>query len=300
MVFVVVAVFASITASSCPLRAQLPVAGGRSIELSNSAWRVFIADDYQPREGNIADLLIHFHGDPQVMANNVKYANLNVVLFTVNYHGLSSVYSTPFSQPVLFQQVMDETLHAVRKQPDFPDNLAWDKVALSSFSAGYGAVREIIKSPAYRQRVDAILAADSMYATTGEDGEPLPAQMADYQWFAEEASQGRKVFLFTHSRVPTPDYESTEECGNVLLRHLMLDATKVDQSGLGSLRFDRHAQQGRFQLWGTPGSDGEAHMAHLRFIGYFLCELPLANRQQNYGARSEDARDVRSEVPDAG
>ena len=49
---------------------------------------------------------------------------------------------------------------------------------MSSFSAGYGAVREILKTGSYRDRVDGVLAADSLYASTAADGTPLDAQMA--------------------------------------------------------------------------------------------------------------------------
>ena len=45
--------------------AQVPTATGRSFTLSNAAWKVFIPSTYKPRVGNVADLLVHFHGDPQ-------------------------------------------------------------------------------------------------------------------------------------------------------------------------------------------------------------------------------------------
>jgi hypothetical protein len=57
-----------------PAAAQVPTATGRSINMSNAAWKVFIPSTYQPRAGNVADVLVHFHGDPQTVWNYAKYA----------------------------------------------------------------------------------------------------------------------------------------------------------------------------------------------------------------------------------
>jgi hypothetical protein len=264
--------------STVPAAAQLPTATGRQFNLSNAAWKVFIPSTYQPRPGNVADLLVHFHGDPQTVWNNAKYAELNTIVLTVNYSGLSSVYTTPFSNASLFQSILDEALAKVRQQADIPDTLQWDRLGVSSFSAGYGAVREILKSASYRNQIDALLAADSLYATTAGDGTPLDSQMADYKTFATLAKNGQKTFLFTHSQVPTPGYESTGETGDELLQHLGLTATPANANGLGTLHFYRRAESGNFKLWGASGADGDAHLEHLRYIGEFFKELPLAKQ----------------------
>ena len=114
----------------------------------------------------------------------------------MNYSGLSSAYTTPFSDNTLFQQIENEALAKVRAQSDIPDTLTWDKLGVSSFSAGYGAVREILKSSTYRNDIDALLTADSLYATTASDGTPLDSQMVDYKTFAALAKSGQKdVYL---------------------------------------------------------------------------------------------------------
>jgi len=221
--------------------AQIPTATGRSFTLSNAAWKVFIPSTYFQRPGSVADVLVHFHGDPQTYWNNAQYANLNAILVTVNYSGLSSAYSTPFSNAALFQQVLDEARTRVRQESDIPDNLQWDKLAVSSFSAGYGAVREILKSATYRNDIDALLAADSLYATTAGDGTPLDSQMADYKTFAGLAKNGTKTFLFSHSQVLTFTYENTQECGDELMQFLGVSASAYSVNGLGTLKFYRSA-----------------------------------------------------------
>lgn len=266
-----------IAGTSSSVFAQVPTATGRSFTLSNPAWKVFIPSTYQPRPGNVADLLVHFHGDPQTFWNNAAYAKLNSIIVTVNYSGLSSAYSTPFANSSLFQQVEDEALAKVRAQADIPDTLTWDRLAVSSFSAGYGAVREILKSPTYRSEIDALATLDSLYATTAADGTPLDSQMADYKTFAALAKSGQKTFLFSHSQVLTFTYENTAECGDELMQSLGITASPYNVEGLGELDFYRHAKSGGFELWGALGDTGDAHLEHLRYSGEFLQHLPLAH-----------------------
>ncbi len=260
-----------------PAAAQLPVATGRQIALSDSAWKLFIPDTYQHRPGEVADVLVHFHGDPQTVWNNSLYANLNTVVLTVNYSGLSSAYSGPFSNSSLFQTLMDEALARVRLEGDFSSALQWGQLGVSSFSAGYGAVREILKVAAYRSDIDALLAADSLYAATSGDGTPLDSQMVNYKTFASLAQAGSKTFFFSHSQVLTYSYENTMETGDELMQHLGISADPFNAGGLGTLDFYRRAQSGNFQLWGALGANGDAHLEHLRYIGQFLADLPLAH-----------------------
>lgn len=271
------AIAAAVALCAAPVAAQLPVASGRQIAMSNAAWKIFIPDTYVQRPGEIADLLVHFHGDPQTYWNNAKYAKLNSVIVTVNYNGLSSAYQTPFSNASLFQSIVNEALTKVRLEADIPDALQWDKLGVSSFSAGYAAVREILKSPAYRNDIDALLAADSIHASTSSvDQTPLDSQMADFKTFATLAKNESKTFIVSHSQVPTFGYESTTETANELLQYLGLAAPAVNQAGLGTLVYNRHAQSGNFELWGATGSDAAAHSKHLQYIGDFLNDLPLA------------------------
>jgi hypothetical protein len=267
--------------------AQLPTATGRQIAMSNAAWKIFIPSTYQHRPGEAVDLLVHFHGDPQTYWNNARYASLNAVIVTVNYSGLSSAYTTPFSNAALFQSLLDEAQTKVRAQADFADNFVWDKLAVSSFSAGYGAVREILKSSTYRNAIDALLAADSLYATTDGDGTPLDSQMANYKTFAGLAKNGQKTFLFSHSQVPTYTYETTGECGDELMQYLGISASAYNVGGLGDLDFYRHAKSGNFELWGALGADGDSHLEHLRYIGEFLEELPLT-KLTNFASDFDD------------
>ena len=256
---------------------ELPVASGRQIAMSQPQWKLFIPDSYSPRAGGKVDLLVHFHGVPQTVWNNVEQAQLNAVVVTANYNGLSSAYRVPFSDPALFQSLLDDALVKLKTQTDFGTTTNWDQLGVSSFSAGYGAVREIIKSPGYRNAIDGLLAADSLYASTASDGTPVDSQMVDYKAFADLAAAEEKTFIFSHTKVLTHTYENTAETGDELLAHLSLAPTSINETGLGPLTFYRKASKGNFALWGSPGATGDDHLNHLRYMAQWLDDLPLAN-----------------------
>jgi hypothetical protein len=262
--------------ASVESKGQLPAATGRQLAMQRPEWKLFLPASYEHRPGAVADVLVHFHGHPQTVWNNAAYARLNAVVVTVNYNGLSSAYSTPFAGGGSFRTLLDDALARLREQPDFPDDLRWGNVAVSSFSAGYGAVREVLKQQAFRDEIDALVLADSLYASTDTDGTPVDSQLADFINFARLAAEGKKTFVFTHSLVPTNGYERTEECGDEMLARLGLATAPIDAQGLGSLAFYRHAERGGFDFWGARGATGDAHMAHLRYLGEFLQDLPLA------------------------
>ncbi|TWT47632.1 hypothetical protein [Botrimarina hoheduenensis] len=256
--------------------AQLPTATGRQLALQQSAWRLFIPTGVTPRADGTVDLLVHFHGESQTVWNNAAYAKLNAAIVTVNYNGLSSAYSTPFAQASLFQTLLNSAASTLAAQPDFGVGTSWGQLAVSSFSAGYGAVRQILASPTYRNQIDSLLAADSLYATTASDGTALDSQMAGYKAFADLAATGQKRFVFSHSQVPTYTYESTAETGDELLAHLGLATAPTSQTGLGDLRFYRTTSRQGFSLWGALGTSGDSHLSHLRYMGEWLDELGLS------------------------
>jgi hypothetical protein len=276
---------AAAASAQAPVR-QLPAADGEALAMSRPQWRLWIPADYQPRPGGAVDLLLHFHGDPQTVWNNAAAARLNAVVVTANYNGLSQAYATPFRDPALFQTLLDDALGRLKTDPRFGDAAHWDHMAVASFSAGYGAVREILKQPHYRDAIAGLLAVDSLYASTAPDGAPEPAQMADYLTYAKQAAAGEKTFIYTHTEVRTPTYESTRDTGQALLQGLGLEAQAINQPGLGPLVFVRQAGQGGFAFWGSPGDTGEDHMNHLRYMAEWLDELPLARHAQEGPAKA--------------
>src|SRR5207302_384225 len=97
------------------------------------------------------------------------------------------------------------------------------RVVVSSFSAGFGGVRALLKVPEHFARIDGLIMADSIYC--GYAGEPKehrvdPALMDGFRRFAAEAAAGRKAFLLTHSALVPDGYASTAETADFLIHAL--------------------------------------------------------------------------------
>jgi hypothetical protein len=248
---------------------------GETIELAVGKMQV----TWRPASHTRApDLLIHFHGDVTATTRNFAEARIDGVLVTINYKGLSSAYSRPLQEsPHLFQDVLDKAMHELRKRERATDETRWGRVCVSSFSAGYGAVREILKNPECFQRIEGILAADSIYAGL----QPGTAerrvnrqQMRDFRRFAQLACESKKTFVVTHSYIETP-YASTLETADDLLGFVGVKRETLRLQVGEPLVLRSRANQGRLTVLGYEGDTGETHMKHLRNIATWWRLLPL-------------------------
>jgi hypothetical protein len=100
--------------------------------------------------------------------------------------------------------------------------------------------------------------------------------MVDYKTFALAAKNGQKTFLLSHSKVLTGTYENTIETADELMQYLGIGPTSYSATGLGTLNYYRKAQTGNIHIWGANGATADDHSAHLRYIGDFLEQLPIA------------------------
>ena len=268
---------AVVLSASSVLAQTIPTVTGRTLTLPTSAnHKLFIPDSYEPATSGV-DVLVHFHGDPSTVNNNAGYADLNAVIINVTYSGLSSAYSTPFSNPALFGSVLDGALNTLRAQPDFEASTQWDQLGISSFSAGYGAVREILKQPTYYDQIDGLLLADSLYAsfTSSADHTPLASQMVNFKRFALDAANGSKSMTVSHSQVQTFTYANTAETADALMQHVGTAPTATSETGLGTLQFYRKASLGNFNVWGATGASASSHTQHLQYMAEWLTDMPF-------------------------
>src|SRR5262249_8907132 len=141
------------------------------------------------------------------------------VLVEFNRNGLSSVYTAPFRDPRLFSELLDKVMKALNDN-GLAKSPRPGRVVVSTFSAGFGGLREMLKVPEQVERIDAIVMADSLYC--GYTGDPSdhrvdPELMAPFRRFAELAATGKKAFLLTHSSQVPEGYASTTETADDLI-----------------------------------------------------------------------------------
>lgn len=238
-------------------------------------WKKPAADSAAPRS-----LLVHFHGAPETVQAALARSDVKSVLAVVNFPGLSSAYSQPFAADAeLFPQILQRAAAAVAES-DSGGDAAWGRISVSSFSAGYGAVREILKTPAHFDRIDSICAVDSIYAGLRQK-EPTrlvnEEQMSGFLRFATLAVDNQKTFVISHSAQPTP-YASTTETADYLLRSLNVARRPNTSLQIGKMRQVSQASRGRFLVLGFAGESGPDHLQHLRNIDRFWGRLMVVRQ----------------------
>ncbi len=223
------------------------------------------------------DLLVHFHGAPAVMEAAFEHSGIDGALVIYNLGIGSGAYEDPYSIPGSYDHMLDSITVAVREL--CPSAAAPKRVALSGWSAGYGAILHIIDRAKDAARVDSVLLADGMHVGF----EPLgfrkvsAISMAPFTLFADEAIAGHKLFAITHSSIQTP-YASTTETGEFLLETEGLPVDRAETPGPrpGMTQISRADREG-FHMRGYSGEDKAAHCDHLFAFGELLL-TPLAER----------------------
>src|SRR5579864_4224530 len=145
-----------------------PAPAGMRIDIGGAT--LFIPSGFHPK-GDAVNFVLHLHGAPRVLEPAFVESGWPAVLIEFNRKGLSSVYSEPFSDPRLFPALIDRALEAVKSAGLAQDPKA-GKVVVSSFSAGFGGVRELLKVPEHFERISALVMADSLYAGYAPDPQP--------------------------------------------------------------------------------------------------------------------------------
>jgi hypothetical protein len=247
---------------------------GRRVDLGGEA-TLFIPEGYKSADDAV-NVVLHLHGAASVIEPALIKTRWPAVLIEFNRKGLSSVYTKPFSDPALFPRLLDRALAAV-KDAGLADKPRVGWVVVSSFSAGFGGVREMLKVPAINDRIDAIVLADSLYA--GYAGDPKehkvnPANMADFRRFARDAAEGKKSLLITHTELVPEGYASTAETADDLIGSLSGSARPETAEWGQRLTTIRRFGRGRALIVGFRGATGDDHMAHLRGIDRLWINLP--------------------------
>jgi hypothetical protein len=210
------------------------------------------------------DLVLHFHGDPTLLEKEIDQAGASVVLATINLGMGSRVYIDRFAAPI----VLDHTLAAidaiVRKAS--PSGRAERKhLALSAWSAGYGALQKILSHEESLARVDAVVVEDGLHGSFADRPRRIvaPLSLEPFVRFGELAVSGDKAMFVTHSAVETYGYASTTETARHLVAALSLEPCE-DAPEPGRMRASGCHRRGAVELWGYAGGGKQDHCDHLQ------------------------------------
>lgn len=212
-------------------------------------------------------LFIHFHGGvwlPEVAAARAG----NTAVISIQLGAGSSVYAKPFADQKLFERLIAEA--------ESRAGVKFSPITLTAWSAGYGAIREILKTPENYSRVDRVLLIDGLHTgyVGGKPG-PLESELETdkleiFLRFARDAVAGRKQMIVTHSEIFPGTFASTTETSDWLIGQLGLKRRAVVKWGLMGTQQLSEVRVGKFLLVGYAGNSAPDHVDQLHSLPDYL------------------------------
>jgi hypothetical protein len=240
------------------------------LQVSKNAW-LYVPKGFHPVKNEekctyTYNVIFHFHGGRT--AENLKASGVNAVIVGVGVGGLSSVYREKFKDPEVFLTLMKDT-QRVMEQKGYAAGSTMGEVALSSWSAGYAAIGEILKQPGMAARVSAVLLADGLHTNYVGKREVDMEALQPFTTFAQRAKSGETVFAFTHSSILPPDYPGTTEIAQTLLSAVGVEKGPPKRVKLKDQSEIYEAHSGGLHIMGFRGGE-VTHDYHAAAMGVLL------------------------------
>ncbi len=243
------------------LKQETPPGRREKLELGS----IFIPEKLKNRPR--LPLFIHFHGGtwlPEVAAARTG----NSAVISIQLGAGSSVYAKPFADRKLFERLLAEA--------ESKAGVKFDSITLTAWSAGYGAIREILKTPENYARINRALLIDGLH-TGYVNGKPGPQEseietdnLQVFLQFARDAVAGKKRMIITHSEIFPGTFASTTETADWLLNQLGLKRRAVVKWGPMGAQQLSEVRQGGFFLAGFAGNSAPDHVDQLHSLPDYL------------------------------
>ncbi len=212
-------------------------------------------------------LFVHFHGAHWLPEVAAARDGRRAVIAVEGGSG-STAYAKIFSDHGLFDRMLQE---AQQKS-----GVVFGSVWLTAWSAGHGAVREILAVPADYDRVEKVLLIDGLH-TGYVGGQPGPVEskleddhLSTFLKFARDAVGGSKTMLITHSEIFPGTFASTTETGDWLLSQLGLHQTAVLKWGPMRTQQLSEVRAGKFRMVGFAGNSAPDHVDQFHSLADYL------------------------------
>lgn len=230
-------------------------------------------------------LLVHFHGASFIPEYAVSEMDAPYVVATVHIAPGSGGYERAFDDPAVF----DSLLAAVsRELTDMAGpSVTFEDVTLSAFSAGYGAIRALLRQPKHFDLADAVLLMDGLHTgylpprkVLDEGGRLDAAKLDPFLRLAQAAVEGEKRFLITHSEIFPGTFASTTETTDYLLGELGFHRQAVLEWGPLGMQQLSHVRCRGFEVRGFAGNSAPDHIDHFHGMFSFLEALDSLDPSQ--------------------
>lgn len=212
------------------------------------------------------DVVIHFHGHDPVRKEFVQVMD-GAVLVGITLGIGSGAYEAAFGNPSAFKDLIASVEDEVAKQRGLKSAKV-RKVALSAWSAGYGAVGQILRTAQGKDMVDSVILLDGLHVGYNGDGTLERPGLEPFIEFAKKAKAGKKFMFASHSSIIPPGYASTTETVNYLVHELGGAEKKAKPRATDPWGLDLNAKfdAGNFHARGYDGNDKMDHCAHIGLL----------------------------------
>ena len=228
------------------------------------------------------DVVIHFHGHDAVRKAFVEVAR-GEVLVGIDLGVGSGAYEEAFGLPVAFTELREGVERALKRNTKNPDATI-RSLTLSSWSAGYGALQNILKyNP---DAAAAVVLLDSAHAgyVKAEGARAATTTLVTktidpFVTYAQKAARGDAVMVLTHSDIQPPGYASTREVADHLLDKVGLARHATSGTTPLGLVAKTLAERRGLSVRGYGGVDEHAHCAHTELLAIALRDV-LSERRR--------------------
>jgi type IV secretory pathway VirB2 component (pilin) len=227
------------------------------------------------RRAKSVRLVLHFHGAPFIAEHAVTEAGRNYVSAVIQLGAGNGVYDVNFSAPAAFDSLVSNVRRTLAGQ--LARDVAIERIILSGFSAGHGAIRAILRDSVHFAEVDAVLLLDGFHTgyeppgtVVDKGGRLNPVNLAEITRFARTAAAGDKRLLMTHSEIFPGTFASTTETANYVLEQLQLRRRPVLEWGPLGMQQTSEARRGGFLVMGFAGNSAPDHIDHFHGMYHFL------------------------------
>ena len=278
---------AGLVAGSIPTRtaeAAVPKRAREAAAENDGAYRartgrleLYLPPSFAPVNGAY-DVVFHFHGLSRAQESNATKAGLNAAIVSINIGVSSDKYEQRFRDPRSFERLLATTERLVSASKRATGAIV-GRVALSAWSAGFASVSAILKQDAARSKVDAVLLADGLHAAYADKAHHVVDErsLAKYARLSAQAMHGDKLFVLTHSSIPTYGYANVTETIGTLLRLASVDKEPPPASAPRSMQPIYQVNRGDFHVTGFEGRGVKDHCDHIWAMGDTMYPL-LAKR----------------------
>lgn len=226
---------------------------------------LFIPEKVQQKQP--VKLLLFFHGGDWLPEFAVA-GQRNMAVITVQAGAGSGSYTKLFADPSRFLQLIAEA--------QAKSGLTFGEIDLGGWSAGCGALRQILSDPASYDRVGGVLCMDGVH-TGYVNGKPGPLEseietdnLQVWLQLGRDAMAGKKRFILTHTEIFPGTFASTTETADYLLRAWGLSAHPVVKWGPMKTQMLSEVKADGLLVVGFAGNSAPDHVDQLHSLPEYL------------------------------